>query len=93
MLRIVHSRKFATGSPGKRWLVLVLAPDLEQVVEVCRGGMDLNEVFMIFGRGIRQVGHLEVLRALSLPSVWLNGLRSMTMGWSMRGIDRPSPTP
>jgi hypothetical protein len=43
---------------------LVLPPDLEQVEEVCGGGVDGDEVFGGFGRGRGEVEDDEVFGAL-----------------------------
>lgn len=38
--------EFGATDPGERGLVLVFALDLEDVEEVCAGGVDLDEVFV-----------------------------------------------
>ena len=38
--------EFGTADPGEGGLVLVFALDLEDVEEVCAGGVDLDEVFV-----------------------------------------------
>lgn len=38
--------EFGAADPGERGLVLVFALDLEDVEEVCAGGVDLDEVLV-----------------------------------------------
>lgn len=51
----------------QRWptgLELVFALDLEDVEEVGGGGVDLDQVLVVFGGWIGQVGDLELIGAL-----------------------------
>lgn len=43
--------EFGAADPGKWGLVLVFALDLEDVEEVCAGGVDFDEVFVWAGGG------------------------------------------
>lgn len=49
--------------------VLVLSADLEQIKEVCGGGADLDEVFIVRGDGVGQRVHCELRWALWFISV------------------------
>lgn len=44
--------------------MLVFAADLEEVEEVCGRGVDLDEVFFVFGGGVGDGGYLEIVGAL-----------------------------
>jgi hypothetical protein len=44
--------------------MLILSTDLEQVEEVCGSGMNGDQILVWFGRWIRQICDLEVLRTL-----------------------------
>jgi len=48
--------------------MLVFATDLEQVEEVCGSGVNGDQVLVWFGRWVRQIGDLEVLRTLMVVS-------------------------
>jgi hypothetical protein len=50
--------------------VLVFALDLQQVEEVCAGGVDFDEVFVWCGRGGWEVVDFEVERALETCYSW-----------------------
>jgi hypothetical protein len=52
--------EFGTADPGEWWLVLVFALDLEDVEEVCAGGVDLDEVFVGGRGGGWDIGDCEV---------------------------------
>lgn len=56
--------EFGAGGPGQGWLVLVFAPDLQQVEEVCRRAVDADGVLGGLGGGFGEVCHAEVLRSL-----------------------------
>jgi hypothetical protein len=51
--------------------VLVFTPDLEEVEEVCRGGVDCDEVFVGCWGRCRKVEDGEVFRALGLSEMWI----------------------
>jgi hypothetical protein len=46
--------------------MLIFAADLEQVEEVCGGGVDGDEVFVWFGRWCGEVEDFEVFGALEV---------------------------
>ena len=49
--------------------MLVFALDLENVKEVGGGGVDLDQVLIVLGRRVRQLGDLELLGALKVGDV------------------------
>lgn len=61
--------EFGAGDPGQRRLVLVFAPDLEQVEEVGCGGVDGDEVFVRRGGGVWDGGYGQVFGALGVVGV------------------------
>lgn len=54
--------------------MLIFAADLEGVVEVCCGGVDVDEVFVWFWGGIGEVGYGEVFWALVCSQLSMSGL-------------------
>lgn len=52
--------EFGTADPGEGRLVLVFALDLEDIEEVCAGGVDLDEVFVGGWGGGWDLGDCEV---------------------------------
>lgn len=56
--------KFGTGDPGKGRLVLVSAPDLEEVEEVGCSGVDSNEVGGGVWAWVGDGGYGEMFRSL-----------------------------
>lgn len=59
-----HAGEFGAGDPGQGGLVLVFAPDLEQVEEVGCGGVDGDQVLGGVGSGTGEGVYGEVLWAL-----------------------------
>lgn len=52
-------------------LVLVFPLDLEDVEEVCGRGVDLDDILVVLGHRVREVGDLELLGALFCKSARL----------------------
>lgn len=80
--------EFHAGYPWERRLVLVFALDLEDVEEVCAGGVDFNEVFVFCWGGCGQVGYFEVKGALfsyqlGVPLSKMNAGRGYTLTYSL----------
>nr|POE79862.1 hypothetical protein CFP56_07928 [Quercus suber] len=57
------ARELRAGDPRQLGLVLVFAPDLQQIEEVGGRGMDVDAVLVRVGLGVRQVLDFQVLRA------------------------------
>ena len=58
--------ELGAGHPWKRWLMLVLAADLEEVEEVRRGGVDAYDVLTVRRIGIWEVDDAKVGGSLQL---------------------------
>lgn len=79
-----HAREFGASDPRKRWLVLVLAADLQQVEEVGCRGVDGDQVLIVFWYRVRKRLDLEVFWSLAMSiGETCDGRRRNTLTYSL----------